>query len=126
MSSLFDTLEANHKSTLSGANCGKPVGLHDGTVLVKTYDWSGHLASKVNRNQQISPLSLQQKLSREGVLQGTCRHNRERISNVERRKYTPSWLLPPQVLPSGLDDERMRYLHKEIREFCRPDTEWPQ
>lgn len=23
-------------------------------------------------------------------------------------------LLPPQVLPSGLDDERRRYLHKEI------------
>lgn len=26
----------------------------------------------------------------------------------------PPCLLPPQVLPSGLDDERRRYLHKEI------------
>ena len=35
--SLFDILEANDKSTLSGVNCGKLVGLHDGSVLIKTY-----------------------------------------------------------------------------------------
>ena len=34
---MFDILEANNKSTLSGMNCGKLVGLHHGTVLVKTH-----------------------------------------------------------------------------------------
>ena len=53
VSSLFDILEANDKSTLSSVNCGKLVGLHDGTVLVKTYD---SLFQKISRNEQISSL----------------------------------------------------------------------
>ena len=50
-------------STQNGMNCGKLVGLHDGTVLVKTYDWESYLASYLkndNRNQQTLSLKLDQ------------------------------------------------------------------
>ena len=31
--------------------------------------------------------------------------------------------LPLPVVPLGLDEDRKRYLYREIREFCRPGTE---
>ena len=35
----------------------------------------------------------------------------------------PPCVLLPQVLPSGLDEERRRYLQREIREYCQSGTE---
>ena len=53
---MFDILEANDKSTLSGVNLGKLVGLHDGSVLVKTYDWVNYLAPYFKKLSGISKL----------------------------------------------------------------------
>lgn len=100
-------------------NCGKLVGLHDGTVLVKTYDLSGHLAPYFKKLTGISKFhhfrfnkSYPGKAATE-----------EEFQMLKDASILPPCLLPPQVLPSGLDDERRRYLHKEIREFCRPGKE---
>ncbi|CAH3017059.1 unnamed protein product, partial [Porites evermanni] len=41
----------------------------------------------------------------------------EEFQMLKDASILPPCLLPPQVLPSGLDDKRRRYLHKEIREF---------
>ena len=122
--SLFDILEANDKSTLSGVNCGKLVGLHDGSVLIKTYDWANYLAPYFKKLNGIST-------------HHHFRFNKHDPGKVFYREYAdsserefqllkdinklppPPHVLPPQVLPSGLDQEQRRYLHKEIREFCR-------
>lgn len=84
ISSLFDILEANDKSTLSGVNCGKLVGLHDGTVLVKTYDWASFLAPYFKKLTGISKIHHFSLDKNDPVLQGICRLFRERISVVER------------------------------------------
>ena len=84
ISSLFDILEANDKSTLSGVNCGKLVGLHDGTVLVKTYHWASFLAPYFKKSTGISKIHHFSLDKNDPVLQGICRFSRERISVVER------------------------------------------
>jgi len=116
---LFDILEANDKSTLSGVNLGKLVGLHDGSVLVKTYDWVNYLAPYFKKLSGISKLHH-------------FRFNRHDPGKVFYREYAdlmrelqllkdinrlPPCVLPPQVLRGGLDEERRRFLHKEICEF---------
>lgn len=42
------------------------------------------------------------------------------LKSLEMR---PPSQLPPKIVPLGLSDERKGYLHREIREFCRPGTE---
>lgn len=78
VSSLFDVLEANDKSTLSSVNCGKLVGLHNGTVLVKTYDLSGHLAPYFKKLIGISKFHhfrINKNYPGKVFLQGICRCN---------------------------------------------------
>ena len=126
VSSLFDILEANDKSTLSGVNCGKLVGLHDETVLVKTYDWSGHLAPYFKKLTGISKFHhfrFNKNYPGKVFYKEHADATEKEFQMLKDASILPPRLLPPQVLPSGLDDERRRYLHKEIREFCRPGTE---
>ena len=35
----------------------------------------------------------------------------------------PSTTTPPVIEPNGLSEERKHYLHREIRQFCKPGTE---
>ena len=127
ISSLFDILKANDKSTLRSVNCGKLVGLHDGSALVKTYDWVSDLASYFKKLRGISKLYH-------------FRLNRHDPGKVFYREYAdlpdrefqllkdinrlPPCVLPLQVLPGGVDEEQRRYLHHEICEFSRPGTEY--
>ena len=47
-------MEATDKSTITGVNCAKLVGLHDGSVLVKTYDWASHLSNYFRKINGVS------------------------------------------------------------------------
>jgi len=126
VSSLFDILEANDKSTLSGLNCGKLVGLHDGTVLVKTYDWASYLAPYFKKLTGISKFHHFRFTKNDPgkVFYREYADSGEReFQMLKNINQLPPRVLPPQVLPSGLDEERRRYLQKEIREYCRPGTE---
>ena len=126
VSSLFDILEANDKPTLSGVNCGKLVGLHDGTVLVKTYDWASYLAPYFKKLTGISKFHHFRFTKNDPgkVFYREDADSRERefqmLKDINR---LPPRVVPLQVLPSGLDEERRRYLQKEIREYCQPGTE---
>ena len=53
-SSLFDIMQAVDSSTTTNVNYGKLVGLHDGTVLVKTYQWDEHLSTYFRKLKGIS------------------------------------------------------------------------
>ena len=126
ISSLFDILEANDKSTLSGVNCGKLVGLHDGTVLVKTYDWASFLApyfKKLTGISKIHHFSFDKNDPGKVFYKEYADSPEKEFQLLKDVSKLPPCVLPPQVLPSGLDEERRRYLQREIREYCRPGTE---
>lgn len=107
-------------------NCGKLVRLHDGTVLVKTYDLSGHLAPYFKKLTGISKFHhfrFNKSYPGKAFYKEHADATEEEFQMLKDASILPPCLLPPQVLPSGLDDKRRRYLHKEIREFCRPGKE---
>ena len=104
MSSLFDILEANDKSTLSGVNCGKLVGLHNGTVLVKTYDWSGHLAPYFKKLTGISKFRhfrVNKNYLGKLFYKEHADATEKEFEMWKDASILPPCLLPPQVLPSG-------------------------
>ncbi len=127
ISSLFDIIDANDKSTpVTRVNCSKLVGLHNGTVLVMTYDWANYLAPYFKK---LPGISKQHHFRFTKDLPGKVFY-RESADSPEKEfqmlkdvNRLPPRVLPPQVKPSGLDEERRRYLHREIRDFCRPGTE---
>jgi len=118
VSSLFDILEANNMSTQNGMNCGKLVGLHDSTVLVKTYDWESYLASylkkKITGISKLYHLSFTKNDPGKGFYREYADSPKREFQMLKDINQLPPRVLPPQVLPSGLDEERKRYLHKEI------------
>ena len=126
VSSLFDIVEAIDKSTLTGVNYGKLVGLHNGTVLVKTYDWASHLGRYFRKINGVSKFH-HFRFSKDNLGKVFCRESADspekEFELLKNRNDLPPSILPPQVVPGGLDEERKSYLFREIRQFCRPGTE---
>ncbi|XP_031553742.1 uncharacterized protein LOC116290781 [Actinia tenebrosa] len=126
VSSLFDSLEAVDKSTVSGVNIGKLCGLHDGNVLVPVYDWVSFFKQYFKKIKGISKFH-HFRFSKEhpGVV-----YCRKLIDSPEIKHQVlkdlsikPPYRLPEIIIPRGLDGDRRQYLYNEIREFCRPGTE---
>lgn len=126
VSSLFDLMEAVDQSTVTGVNLAKLCRLHDGTVLVPVYDWVTFLQPYFKKIPGISKFH-HFRFSKEhpGVvfywnLVGSMEIEFQILKNPAVR---PQNQQPPQIIPLGLDDDRKRYLYREIREYCRPGTE---
>ena len=126
VSSLFNLLEAVDQSTVTGVNIGKLCGLHDGTVLVPVYDWVTFLQPYFKKIPGISKFHhFRFSKQHPGVV--FCRTLLDSpetefqiLNNLANR---PPNELPPPISPPGLDQDRRRYLYREIREFSRPGTE---
>lgn len=125
-SSLFDIARAVQASTVSGVNIAQLCGLHDGTVLVPSYDWATRLSTYFRklpgvtkyqhfRFHQNSPGKVFVRLSAESP--------ETEFDLLRNKGQRPTNQLPGKITPAGLDAERKAYLHKEIRPFCRPGTE---
>ena len=126
ISSLFDIIEANDKSTISGVNCGKLVGLHDGTVIVKSYDWAKHLGQYFKKMPGVSKIH-HFRFTKDHPGKVFCSESgdspEKEFQMLKDVSHLPPRDLPSEISPSGLDEERKNYLYREIREFCRPGTE---
>ena len=103
------------------------VGTEDGTVLVPVYNWADFFSRrfhKVPRMKSYHHFSFSS--STPGVV--TLKEYSDSESSTWCLLSDPLWAptaeeLPVVIPPSGLSLQRQWYLHKEIREFCRPGTE---
>ena len=125
ISSLFDIGTCVEES--ASVNVAELVGLHDGTVLVSTYDWTNYRSQIFKKLPKIK--SYHYFRFHKGF-PGTilCRKywNSEEIAiNILRNdaRFPGGGQLPPIITPSGISRERAQYLFKEMREFCRDGTE---
>ena len=110
-----------------GANATISYVHHDGTVIVPVYNWSSYLEQFYRKLPNIK--SYQHfRFSRDEP--GRI-YFKERNSSLEqsmmllknRTILPPASQLPAKVNPAGLSQERKQYLHREIRQFCKPGTE---
>jgi len=122
---LFDIARAVEES--SSLNASEIVGLHNGTVRVTTYDWVTYLQRFFKKLPQIkSYYHFRFDKDHPGTV--FCKQHwfsEERAINLLRcrgQHPTPGQL-PAIISPEGLSRERMQYLYREIREFCRDGTE---
>ena len=125
ISSLFDVARAVEDS--ASVNVADFVGLHNGTVLIPTYDWMSYLQTFFRKVPQ---LKTYHHFRFDSDFPGTvfCKQywlsEEKALDLLKSEGNVPQpQLLPPIINPTGIIRERADYLYKEIREFCRPGTE---
>ena len=125
ISSLFDIATSVEES--ASVNVAELVGLHNGTVLVPCYDWTTFLGLYFKKFPQIkSYYHFRFHKDHPGIV--FCKeywNSEEKAINILRnaRVVPAGGELPPTISPSGMSKERVEYLYKEIREFCKDGTE---
>ena len=128
VSSLFDLMEVVDKSTsVKGVNIATLCGLHDGTVLAPVYDWVTFFEPYFKKIPGISNFH-HFRFPKEHPGMVFCRthvHSPEIEFQILKDPAVKSTAhnLPRVIVPVGLNEERKRYLYREIRNFCRPGTE---
>ena len=125
ISSLFDIARTVEYSAT--VNVAELVGLHNGSVLIATYDWVAYLGQYFKKLPQIKSF-YHFRFDKEHPGTVFCKRywdSEEKAVNLLRnRNFLPEpGQLPDIVNPQGISRERADYLFKEIREFCRDGTE---
>ena len=125
ISSLFDIARTVEDSAT--ANVVELVGLHNGSVLIATYDWVAYLGQYFKKLPQIKSF-YHFRFDKEHPGTVFCKRywdSEEKAVNLLRnRNFLPEpGQLPDIVNPQGISRECADYLFKEIREFCRDGTE---
>ena len=125
ISSLFDIARTVEDS--ASVNTVELVGLHNGRVLIPTYDWMSYLETFFKKIPQLKSYH-HFRFDKDFPGMVFCKQywsSEEKALNIlkSERNIPQSGLLPPVITPKGISRERAEYLFKEVREFCRPGTE---
>jgi len=106
------------ESSSTGINKAQLVGKHDGTVIVPVYDWSSFLEQFFRRVPNVTRYHHSRFSKDEpGKLYFKESNSSPEHSLMLLKKHG---ILPsPSVLPTKLNP----YLHREIRQFCKPGLE---
>ena len=121
ISSIYELAGMIEASSSAGLNKVQLVGTHDSRVIVPVYDWASFLGHYFKKYQHF-------RLSKDEPGTAFCLENRSSAEHAfmllkDPIHVPPVAVLPTQVDPEGLSDERKRYLHREIQQFCKPGTE---
>ena len=125
ISSLFDVARAVEDSAL--VNVAEFVGLHNGTVLIPTYNWISYLQTFFRKVPQLKTYH-HFRFDSDFPTTVICKQywsSEERALDLLKSGGTVPrpQLLPPIINPTGITRERADYRYKEIQEFYSPGTE---
>ena len=124
VSSLFDVAEAINLSSNTSTNCSQLTGLPDGTSLVPVYDWHEFLRHAFHKLPNISKCHHFRLDSQEpGIVYSRNFAQSDEEKHVLLKPNINLDGMPKIIQPKGLSKERIQYLYKEVRKFCRPGTE---
>ena len=127
ISSLYKLAGMVDACSSTGVNKAQLVATHDGRIIVPVYDWSTFLEQYFKKITNITNFHHFRFTEDEpGVV-----YCKESVSSPEQRfvllkngaVIPPVAVLPEQIKPEGLSEERKDYLYREIRQFCRQGTE---
>ena len=125
--SLYELAGMVDASSSTGVNKAQLVATHDGRIIVPVYDWSTFLGQYFKKITNITNFYHFRFTEDEpGVV-----YCKESVSSPEQRfvllkncaVIPPVAVLPVEIKPEGLSQERKNYLYREIRQFCRQGTE---
>jgi len=120
---------ANCVSLSSFVNVPQLVGSLDGSVFVKTYNWSEHfeehsIKTALKGISQMHHFRFASSSPGAVFVKSVGSDNERKINLLKNATWNPSaHELPPVVVPSGLSRERQQYLFDKIREFCPADKQ---
>ena len=127
ISSLYEFADMVEASSTFGVNKAQLVGTHDGRIIVPVYDWSSFLDQYFNKVPQIKKQHhFRFSKDEPGKLyfkEFSTSPEQSLMLLKNRAILPPESVLPPKVIPGGLNQERKQYLSREIRQFCKPGTE---
>lgn len=125
ISSLFDIARTVEDS--AEVNVAELVGLHNGTVLITTYDWVTYLGQYFKKLPQIKSFYhfTFDKEHPGSLLHAVLGLRRKGCKSFKKSKFSSKpWSAPRHCIePQGISREWADYLYKEIREFCCDGTE---
>ena len=127
VSSIYELARVVETSSNTGVNKAQLVSTHDGRVIVPVYDWCTFLGQYFKKITNIKKYH-HFRFSKDESSVVYCR---EYLTSPEQAcvllkdgaVIPPVSVLPQKINPEGLSDERRNYLHREIRQFCKPGTE---
>lgn len=127
VSSIYELARVVETSSNTGVNKAQLVSTHDGRVIVPIYDWCTFLGQYFKKITNIKKYH-HFRFSKDESSVVYCR---EYLTSPEQAcvllkdgaVIPPVSVLPQKINPEGLSDERRNYLHREIRQFCKPGTE---
>ena len=125
MSILDDLVEVVNSSAT--VNTAQLVGTQDGKVIVPCYDWSSFLGKYMNKAPKMKSYHhFTFSSDSPGIV--TLKQYSDSVSTTFSILKNSEWVpsaqdLPPTIPPSGLSNNRLWYLYRQIREFCREGTE---
>ena len=125
ISDLFELARTIENSTVTGVNVTQLCGLHNGSVIVPTYDWASFLDPFFKKLPGVKGYH-HFRFSKDVPGRVYCKRYADseevEIDLLKDQTKLPPCTLPPVIKPLGLDLERKNYLYKEIRQFCKPDS----
>ena len=87
---------------------------------MKTYNWASQLGRyfrKINGVSKFHHFYFSKNHLRKVFCHESADSPEKEFELLKNRNDLPPSTLPPQVVPSGLDEERKSYLFREIRQF---------
>ena len=114
-------------SSTIGTNKAQLVGTHNGRVIVPAYKWASFLEQYFNKIPNIKKYQhfrfTKDEPGKVYFKESSSSPEQSQMLLKNRAILPPATLLPPELHPDGLSQERRQYLYREIRPFCKPGTE---
>ena len=127
VSSLYEFATMVETSSTARVNKSQLVGTHDGRVIVPVYNWTEFLEHYFTRVPNIKKYHhfrfSKDEPGKVYVKEFSSSAEHSQMLLKSRTTLPPPSVLPPNVRPQGLSQERKQYLYREIRQFCKPGTE---
>ena len=115
------------ESSSTGVNKAQLGETHDGTVIVPVYDWCSYLEQYFKRLPNIKSYHhfrfTKDEPGRVYFKESDLSPEQSLMLLKNPAILPPVARLPAKVNPTGLSQDRKRYLFREIRQFCKPGTE---
>ena len=124
--SLHEFAEMVETSSTVGVNKAQLVGTHDGRVIVPVYNWAEFLETyfkKVPSIKKFHHFRFARDEPGQLYYKQYSTSPEQSLQLLKNPAILPPAVLPAKINPQGLSQERKQYLHREIRQFCKPGTE---